>query len=198
MSYYMIWQGSYINNAGDVVDSLSDWCVFEDLGDAISVAKEFTGRGVMEGDQAIIYTFDEADKEVTRIDLHPLPTNWIINKSVDGCWSKEVINTEDEAEAKAKWEEVKRTAEFYYPEDREYDKHTQLHYNVTEWDFSKENDDDYEGIENTIVLRIYEDEYEYLYHACDEDKEQFRKDYWEFVERLKEETFADYVVFGNN
>lgn len=143
------------------------------------------GRGVMEGDE-----------EVTRVDLHPLPANWIINKSVDGCWSEEVINTENEEEARAEWEKVKRTAEFYYPEDREYDKHTQLHYNVTEWDFSsKENDDE---IENTIVLRIYEDEDEYLYHACDEDKEQFRKDYWESVEYLKRKTFADCVVFGND
>lgn len=121
----------------------------------------------------------------------------MINRSADGCWSEEVINTANEEEAKKMWEEVKNTAKSFWDQDRNYDRSTQFHYNVTEWDFSKENDGEYEGIENVTILRIYEDEDDYLSNVDEEDIEECRKTYWENVEYLKNLTNADAVVFGN-
>lgn len=126
---------------------------------------------------------------------------WIVSHLYDDCEEGEAdLETENEADAREYYKNMSQSAPSWSnAADRKYDSKTQLAYSFTEWSLSKYDSatDDYEEVAETVCLRIYDTIEDYLANVCEEDREEFTKNYYDGVEYLKRITNADNVVFGN-
>ena len=193
----------YVTTEGECRDTLSDDCVFEDKEEAISVAKLFRAASAITGDTVAVYSLGEnSSKEFEcEIPVDEDVEKWIVAYRHDGSEEGEIdLETENEADAREYYKNMSKTSPSWSnAADRKYDERTQLTYSFTEWSLSKYDSAtaDYEEVAETVCLRIYDTIDDYLANACEEDREEFTKNYYDGVEYLKRITNADNVVFGN-
>lgn len=125
---------------------------------------------------------------------------WIVAYRHDGSEEGEIaLETEVESDARDYFSNMSKSAPSWSnTADREYDSKTQLTYSYIEWSLSRYDvaSDSYDAIDTVITLRVYDSLDDYLANVCDEDREEFAKNYYEGVEYLKRITNADNVVFG--
>ena len=186
----------YVTTEGECKDALSDNCVFEDKEEAISVAQSFRAASAITGDTVSVYTFEENPSKEFECEI-PVDEDvekWIVAYRYDGSEEGEIdLETEDEADAREYFKNMSKTSPSWSnAADRAYDSKTQLTYSYTEWSLSE-----HDAIDTVVTLRIYDTLDDYLANACEEDREEFTKKYYDGVEYLKRITNADNVVFGN-
>ena len=186
----------YVTTEGECKDSLSDNCVFEDKEEAISVAQSFRAASAITGDTVAVYTFEENPSKEFECEI-PVDEDvekWIVAYRYDGSEDGEIdLETENEADAREYFKNMSKTSPSWSnAADRAYDSKTQLTYSYTEWSLSE-----HDAIDTVVTLRIYDTLDDYLANVCEEDREEFTKNYYDGVEYLKRITNADNVVFGN-
>lgn len=192
----------YVTTEGECKDHLSDDCVFDGKEEAISAAKSFRAASAIAGDTVTVFTFDEEQEEVFRceIPVDEEADKWTVSYRYDGSEEGETdLETESEADAREYFKNVsKSTPSWSDAADRIYDGKTQLTYSSTEWSLTKYDaaSEDYDTIYMAVTLRIYDTIDDYLANVCEEDVEEFTKNYYDGVEYLKRITNADNVVFG--
>ena len=186
----------YVTTEGECKDSLSDNCVFEDKEEAISVAQSFRAASAITGDTVAVYTFEENPSKEFECEI-PVDEDvekWIVAYRYDGSEDGEIdLETENEADAREYFKNMSKTSPSWSnAADRAYDSKTQLTNSYTEWSLSE-----HDAIDTVVTLRIYDTLDDYLANVCEEDREEFTKNYYDGVEYLKRITNADNVVFGN-
>ena len=186
----------YVTTEGECKNTLSDNCVFEDKEEAISVAQSFRAASAITGDTVAVYTFEENPSKEFECEI-PVDEDvekWIVAYRYDGSEEGEIdLETENEADAREYFKNMSKTSPSWSnAADRAYDSKTQLTYSYTEWSLSE-----HDAIDIVVTLRIYDTLDDYLANACEEDREEFTKNYYDGVEYLKRITNADNVVFGN-